>query len=276
MSKQRRIKKLVKGHLNSVDEDGAPLFDTEQKKLDRLLEMKGISKKAGATNLNESQLLAVLLDQDDDGVDIPLDAFPFDARESADADRDGVGNNKEIHDAALLILDEHADAATLFASIETQAGNGAGEVAALLTTAEGTAEPANHAADGGAYQTAYDNANAALIALNADILAFEQHAATANALFDSIKDFTATADVTYLTDPTDATTGKLVTDSAIEARRHQANFTNNTPELVAANDPDFANLALMDIATEKAKVTAAGGFAARLGALTDPADIPAE
>ncbi len=276
MSKQRRIKKLVKGHLNSVDAEGTPLFADEAAKLERLLQMKGKSTANPGKNLTDVQLSAVLLDQDADSVDIPLDAFPLDARESADADRDGTGNNKEIHDAALLILAEHTAGATLFASIETQAGNGAGQVAALLTTAEGVPVPANHAADAGAYQTAYDNANAALIALNADILAFEQHAATANTLFDSIKDLTATANVKYETTPGNANTAKLVTDSATEARRHQADFTNNTPELVAANDPDFANLALMDIVTEKAKVTTAvTGFTARLDALTDPATIPA-
>lgn len=257
--KQRRIRKLVKKFINAIDNEGA------QDVVNRVAEINA---------MNASQLKTALLNVDEDAEPNKSDAFPNDARETA-ATADGIGQNKAIHDAALLISAEHTDGATLFASIQTQAGNGAGQVDAKLTAAEDAAVPANHAEDGGTYQTAYDDAKEALDDLNKDIEAFEQHAATVNTLFDSIKDFTATAEVKYLTDPTDATTDKLVTESATEARRHQADFTNNTPELVAANDDDFENLALMDIATEKAKVTTAEtGFAARLAALTDPADIP--
>ena len=278
MSKQKRIKKIVKSHLDRIQDDGAPLYANKAAKITAEESLGKLSAADLATALgitNPGNTVTETLNIDKDAQPDNLDAFPRDQREVADADDDGLGNNKEIHDAALLILAEHTAAATLFTAIQTKAGNGAGQVDALLTTLANTNEPANHAADGGAYQTAYDAAEDALISLNADILAFKQHAATANTLFDSIKDFTATANVKYETTPGDAATLKLVTLSATEAKRHQADLTNNTPELVAANDPDFANLALMDLATEEAKVTTAvTGFTARLTSETDPSTIP--
>ncbi len=93
MSKQRRIKKLVKGHLNSKGPDGVQIYTTAQQKIDRLAVLDDIAQT------NATQLLEALTGTtggDNDGIAFAADAFPFDARESADADNDGIGDNQEI------------------------------------------------------------------------------------------------------------------------------------------------------------------------------------
>lgn len=283
MSKKKRLKKIVKSRLHRVKPgNGLQEFANDAAKIAALESMNLLADGDGH-QAGDAKLLDVLgisnpgainetLDIDNDDAVAPNDAFPRDAREQTDTDGDKIGDNKEIHDAALLVLAERTAGGVLFTAIQTAAGNGAGEVDALLTTLENTAEPANHAADGGAYQTAYNAAKAALDDLNADILAFEQHAATTNTLYNSVKDLTPKGDVRYRTDANDPATLKLVSDSYDDVLKHQAEFTNNSPQIVA---PNLAGLALMDIATEKAKVTTAvTGFDARLAAETDPATIP--
>lgn len=93
MSKQRRIKKLVKGHLNSKGADGEPIYTTAQQKIDRLAVLDDIAQT------NATQLLEALTGTtggDADGVAFAADAFPFDARESRDTDNDGIGDNRDI------------------------------------------------------------------------------------------------------------------------------------------------------------------------------------
>lgn len=91
--KQRRIKKLVKGHLNAKAADGSPLHaDLEE----RLLQLMGKSVANLAENLTDAQLLAVLLDADDDSAAHKDDFAPFDAREQVDTDGDGIGDNRDI------------------------------------------------------------------------------------------------------------------------------------------------------------------------------------
>ena len=93
MSKQRRIKKLVKGHLNSKDASGA---DVHADKEERLLQLMGKSTANVGSNLTDAQLLAVLLDADNDSASHKDDIAPFDAREQVDTDGDGIGDNRDI------------------------------------------------------------------------------------------------------------------------------------------------------------------------------------
>lgn len=91
--KQRRIKKLVKGHLNAKDAEGGPLHpDLEE----RLLQLMGKSTAFPAENLTDAQLLDVLLDADADSTSHKDDFAPFDAREQKDTDGDGIGDNRDI------------------------------------------------------------------------------------------------------------------------------------------------------------------------------------
>lgn len=90
MSKQRRIKKLVKGHLTSKDATGNPNYAAGTVRNNRLIAIDA---------MNSTDLLEALTGGtggDNDGVAFAADAFPFDARESADADKDGIGDNQEI------------------------------------------------------------------------------------------------------------------------------------------------------------------------------------
>lgn len=90
MSKQRRIKKLVKGHLTSKDAQGDPNYAEGTVRDNRLIAIDAMSSV---------DLLAALTGAaggDADGVAFAADAFPFDARESADADKDNIGDNRDI------------------------------------------------------------------------------------------------------------------------------------------------------------------------------------
>lgn len=91
--KQRRIKKLVKGHLTAKDQDGGELIVD---KVERELQLRGKSVSNPLSNLDEAQLLAVLLDADDDSVQHNDDFAPFDAREQVDTDGDNIGDNRDI------------------------------------------------------------------------------------------------------------------------------------------------------------------------------------
>lgn len=108
--KQRRIKKLVKGHLNKIENDGDASFPTKQDKIDQLAALNAMSNAdlitaLGISNAGKPGLEVINIDGDAAGAD----AFPFDAREVADADRDGVGNNREIVDLHIKLLALAAD-----------------------------------------------------------------------------------------------------------------------------------------------------------------------
>ncbi len=90
MSKQRRIKKLVKGHLTSKDAKGDPIYAAGTVRDNRLIAIDAMSS---------TDLLAALTGAaggDADTVAFAADAFPFDARESRDTDGDGIGDNRDI------------------------------------------------------------------------------------------------------------------------------------------------------------------------------------
>jgi len=90
MSKQRRIKKLVKGHLTSKDAKGDPNYAAGTVRDNRLIAIDA---------MNSTDLLAALTGAaggDLDAVAFAADAFPFDARESRDTDKDNIGDNRDI------------------------------------------------------------------------------------------------------------------------------------------------------------------------------------
>ena len=94
--KKRRIKKLVKGHLNSKDAAGDAVYTDDAAKKERLLQLMGKSSANPGSNLSDVQLLAVLLDADADSAAHKDDFAPFDAREQADVDDDNIGDNRDI------------------------------------------------------------------------------------------------------------------------------------------------------------------------------------
>ena len=115
--KQRRIKKLVKGHLNKIEDDGTPSFETKQDKIDQLAALNAMSNAdlitaLGISNAGKPGLEIVNIDADAGvGGDAAVDAFPFDAREVGDADRDGAADNKQIVDLHIELVALASDAA---------------------------------------------------------------------------------------------------------------------------------------------------------------------
>lgn len=75
--KQRRIKKLVKQHLNAKQVNGQPLYADKAAKLARAKEMK--------EDLTEEQLLVTLLDPD-------ADKLASDAQAQAEASKAGIAD----------------------------------------------------------------------------------------------------------------------------------------------------------------------------------------
>lgn len=159
--KQRRIKKLVKGHLNSKDAAGEPVYTDDDAKEERLLQLMGKSVANPGLNLTDVQLLAVLLDADADSAAHKDDFAPFDAREQVDTDDDNIGDNRDIllnKIAADVIFVKTINGADQLANAGTL------EVAAakLVTVAADIAAIADDGALGG------DDKRAALLVLQVD------------------------------------------------------------------------------------------------------------
>ena len=137
--KQRRIKKLVKGHLNKIENDGTPSFETKQQKIDQLAALNAMSNAdlinaLGITNAGKPGLEVVNIDGDAGAGGNPaVDAFPFDAREVADSDASGIADNKQIVDLHVELLaiaqdaaldpDRVVDAGALLGDIQTELQN---------------------------------------------------------------------------------------------------------------------------------------------------------
>lgn len=107
MSKQRRIKKLVKGHLNKFEANGEATYNdgvtltevspsAQQSALEslNLLNDADLATALGITSAGNPLLEAI--DIDADGASHKDDFAPFDAREQVDTDGDGIGDNQEI------------------------------------------------------------------------------------------------------------------------------------------------------------------------------------
>lgn len=162
MSKQKRIKKLVKGHLNSVDAEGAALFSDDAAKIERVKQLQGKSTANPGSNLSDSQLATLLADVDSDSAAHANDAFPFDAREKADANLDGIGDNKEIVNLHVQLLAIEVDAA-LDAARVVEATTALTATGTHLATLQ--AEDANGNDDLAAYTTALTAFNTAVTTL---------------------------------------------------------------------------------------------------------------
>ena len=116
MSKKKRIKKLVKGHLNRVEKNGTPLYNSDDLKVAALKSLNLLADGVGRQD-PDGKLLDVLgisnpgkltesIKVDADNVAHSLDSKPFDARHGVDTDKDGLSDNLEI--------------VTLFSAIESQ------------------------------------------------------------------------------------------------------------------------------------------------------------
>lgn len=104
-ARKRRLRKIIKGFLNRTTKTGTKPNPTYQ---DR------VNESAALNLLNEADLktaLGIALDGDKVSYDADADTVlrgdvqPFDARESRDTDRDGIGDNRDI-----LLTKERLDA----------------------------------------------------------------------------------------------------------------------------------------------------------------------
>ena len=118
--KKRRLKKIVKSHLNRIQDDGKALYNDgmDEYTIDKaaqiaaeaslgLLSDADLATALGITNPGNP--LTEVLNIDKDAQPDNADAFPRDQREVADADGDGVGNNREIVDLHIKLLALAAD-----------------------------------------------------------------------------------------------------------------------------------------------------------------------
>ena len=173
MSKQKRIKKIVKSHLNRIQDDGEALYNDGITKTaidrDAQLEAEESLGKLSAANLatalgitNPGNTVTETLNIDKDAVVGKADAFPRDQREVADADGDGIGNNQEIVNLHVELLAIEADAALNAARVAE---------ATTALTATGThlatlqAQDANNGDDLAAYTAALTSFNTAVTTL---------------------------------------------------------------------------------------------------------------
>ena len=150
MSKQKRIKKIVKSHLNRIQDDGAALYNdgitTTAIDRDAQLEAEESLGKLSAADLATALGITnpgkanEVLNIDKDAVAGKADAFPRDQREVADADGDGIGNNQEIVNLHVKLLAIEA-ADELKAARVTEAQD------ALAATATQLGELQDHEAD---------------------------------------------------------------------------------------------------------------------------------
>ena len=105
MSKQRRIKKLVKGHLTQKKVDGDDLYTSAQDKIDRLAALDAMSNAdlitaLGITNAGKAD---ETINIDGDSATFKNDFAPFDAAEQLDTDKDNIGDNRDILGTKVLL-----------------------------------------------------------------------------------------------------------------------------------------------------------------------------
>ena len=99
MSKQKRIKKLVKGHLTQKKADGVDKYAagaTRKARSEALDDMTNaqLITALGITNAGKPGLETINIDGD--SKTFKEDFAPFDAREEVDTDKDNIGDNRDI------------------------------------------------------------------------------------------------------------------------------------------------------------------------------------
>ena len=166
MSRKKKLKKIVKLHLNRIQDDGEALYhddaaptvpnrvkQIEAEKSLGLLDDATLATALGILNLGNTVTEALNIDKDAGvGGDVTIDAFPADQREVADADSDGIGDNREIVTLYQQLLTIQADAA-LDAAQATAAGD------LIVITGTQLAELVDHE-DGAGNESAGDYATA--------------------------------------------------------------------------------------------------------------------
>ena len=172
--KKRRLKKIVKSHLNRIQDDGKALYNDgmDEYTIDKaaqiaaeaslgLLSDADLATALGITNPGNP--LTEVLNIDKDAQPDNADAFPRDQREVADADNDGVGNNREIVDLHIKLLALAADDAIAQAAQDAAAAQVVIIDAQLLELQDHEDEAGNE--DLGEYNTALGKFNTAVSTL---------------------------------------------------------------------------------------------------------------
>ena len=167
----------MKLHLNRIQDDGealyhddaAPTVPNRVKQLEAeaslgLLDDATLATALGILNLGNPATEALNIDKDAGvGGDVTIDAFPADQREVADADSDGIGDNREIVTLYQQLLAIQADSAVVAARATDAA-------ALIVTTGNQLLELQDHESGGhdenaGDYATALGLFNAAVSSL---------------------------------------------------------------------------------------------------------------
>ena len=156
MSKQRRIKKLVKGHLTQKKVDGVELYTTAQDKIDRLVALDAMNNAdlitaLGITDAGKPGLETINIDGD--SKTFKEDFAPFDAAEQLDTDNDNVGDNRDI-------IQTKVELDAIFKTLEKNVGEAANgtlqDLLDRLAAAKTDLAACAGIADGGARTTRYN------------------------------------------------------------------------------------------------------------------------
>jgi hypothetical protein len=137
MSKKKRVRKIVKGHLNRIEKNGTPLYADDAAKVAALVSLNlladGVGRQApdgklmDVLGISNPGSLTESIKIDADNVVHSLDSKPFDARHGIDTDKDGLSDNQEIVtlfstiESQQVIMLGHETAATTQLSIATSA-----------------------------------------------------------------------------------------------------------------------------------------------------------
>ena len=145
MSKQKRIKKIVKSRLHRIKPDGDPEFATTQNKLDALASLNALADGTGVAGnlanpgdglllaqlgisnpgvLREGAATAEILDIDRDSAADAVDAFPRNAVEQRDTDGDLIGDNRDILETKVRLDAIFQDLAEVDATTALQRATG--------------------------------------------------------------------------------------------------------------------------------------------------------
>jgi len=259
MSKQKRIKKIVKSHLNRIQDDGEALYNDgitttvidrdAQLAAEESLGKLSAANLATALGITNPGKVNEVLNIDKDAQPDNLDAFPRDQREVADADDDGIGDNQEIVNLHVELL-----------AIETHAALDAARVVeattALTATATQLGELQDHELGGNnenfaAYQaalTAFNTAVSDLETLQQNAEDKRQEAITAQAAMAALPQpaagikYTVNAVVHTAKTVYDASAAKLAAIEALaDAIDAECAIAGDPPRVADQNRTDAAN-----------------------------------